>query len=252
MDLEILEKIGLTKGESRVYITLLNIGTSSVGDIIRDARVSRSKVYDVLARLIAKGIVSSIIEGKIKKFNAVPPKQLHEFIERQKLEIEDKEEKLANLMPQLKAIAPKGITTRAEILSGPRGIKAFFDMTLYENPKKDELLVLGYSKQASLYYHAYFRKHHKERIRRKIPARVIYDYETWFLKKRGKRTYVEQRYLPKGRKTPAFLFIFGDTVGTIVFTKEQKLCFMIKNKTVATSYKDYFDMLWKQSIKTGK
>ena len=125
-------------------------------------------------------------------------------------------------------------------------------MYLYDNPKKHKCYVLGYSKEASLYFHAYYRQFHKERIKRKIPGKVIYDYETWFLKNRNKRKYVEQRYLPKGIKTPAFIFIFGDTVGTIVFTKEQKLCFMIKNAVVADSYKIYFNLLWKTAIKTGK
>jgi len=251
MDLEILEKIGLTKGESRVYITLAKIGLSSVGNIINNSKVSRSKIYDVLNRLITKGIVTSVTEGKIKRFNAVPPRQLKEFIDMQKEELENKEQKLNELIPKLQKISPSP-ETYAEILSGPRGIKAFFDMSNYNNPTNDELLVLGYSREASIYFHAYWRDHHKERIKRKIHGRVIYDYETWFLKERNKRKYVEQRYLPKGIKTPAFILVWADTVGTIVFTKEQKLCFMIKNKEVAKSYKDYFELLWKQSTKTGK
>ncbi len=252
MNLEILHKIGLTKGESRVYIALLKLGSSSVGGIIKEGKIARSKIYDVLNRLQEKGLVGAVKEGKIKKFNAVPPENLHQFLEKEKKSIEHKEEDLQELLPQLKLIQPEKSSTSAEILSGPRGIKAFFDMTLYNNPKKDEVLVVGYSKEASLYYHAYFRQYHQERIKRKISSRVIFDYETWKLKDRGKRTYVQQRYLPKGMKTPAFIFIFGDTVGTIVFTKEQKLCFMIQNKVVARSYKDYFDIMWKQAIKTGK
>jgi len=117
---------------------------------------------------------------------------------------------------------------------------------------KEEILVAGYPPEASEYFHAYFRDYHKRRIKKKVSGKVIYDYETWFSKKRGKRKYVQQRYLPKGIKTPAFLYIFEDIVGTIVFTKEQKLCFMIKNKEVSNSYKAYFNILWKQSTRGDK
>ena len=46
---------------------------------------------------------------------------------------------------------------KAEILSGTKGIKAFFDMTLYENPNKNEVLFLGYTKAASMYFNEYFK-----------------------------------------------------------------------------------------------
>ena len=242
MDLGALQKIGLTKGESRVYIALLKIGPSGVGNIINNANVARSKVYDILNRLIDKSLVSSVTEGKVKRFNAVSPKQLSNFIESQKEDIAQKERELASLMPKLQKLTPSP-ENYAEILSGPRGIKYFFDMSNYDNPNKDEILVLGYSKEASIYFNAYWRQHHKERIKRKIHAKVIYDYETWLLKDRDKRMYCEQRYLLKGIKTPAFIYMFGDIIGTIVFTKEQKLCFMIKNKIAAKSYRDYFNIL---------
>jgi len=250
MDIELLGKIGLSKGESRAYVTLIKLGRSSVGGIIKQGKISRSKIYEVLERLKEKGLVSQVTEGKIKKFNAITPNRLHEFLDLQKKKIEEKNEELQKIIPELNAMQKRPTDGSAEILFGPRGIKAFFDMSLYEN--NEEILVLGYSKEASLYFHAYFRAYHKDRIKRKISGRVIYDYETWFLKNRGKRKYVQQRYLPKGMKTPAFVYIFKDIVGTIVFTKQQKLCFMIKDEEVAKSYRTYFNMLWKHSVKTGK
>ncbi len=249
MNTELLEKIGLTKGESKVYLTLLKIGQTSVGEIINYSGVSRSKIYDILERLKEKGVVSYVIEGKIKKFNAVRPERLQDFLDSEKSEIEEKEKELQKILPSLNKILPKSNKANAEILFGTRGIKAFFEMSL---KSKEEILVAGYPPEASEYFHAYFRDYHKRRIKKKVSGKVIYDYETWFSKKRGKRKYVQQRYLPKGIKTPAFLYIFEDIVGTIVFTKEQKLCFMIKNKEVSNSYKAYFNILWKQSTRGDK
>jgi sugar-specific transcriptional regulator TrmB len=243
MDIELLHNIGLTSGESKVYLALLKIGQCSVGEIIGKSGIARSKIYDILERLRVKGLVSYILEGKVKKFNAISPTRLYEFLELEKEKIADKEKELQRIIPYLEKISPNEDKASAEIFSGSRGIKAFFDMSLYKN--KGEVLVLGYSKEASLYFHSYFRDYHKKRIQRKIPGRVIYDYDTWYLKKRGKRKYVQQRYLPKDIKTPAFVYMFGDYVGTVIFSNKNKLCFLIKDKEVFESYKEYFNLLWK-------
>jgi sugar-specific transcriptional regulator TrmB len=242
MNIEILKNIGLTSGESRVYLTLLKIGQSSVGEIINNSHIARSKIYDILERLKEKGLIGYVLEGKIKKFNAVPPTRLQEFLEIEKEKIINKEQELQKIIPDLETITPNKTKASAEIFSGPRGIKAFFDMSLLS---KNEILVLGYSKEASLYFHSYFRDYHKKRMIRKIYGRVIYDYDTWFLKKRGERKYVQQRYLPKNVRTPAFIYMFEDYVGTIIFSKKNKLCFVIKDKEVLESYKEYFNLLWK-------
>ena len=248
MDQTLLEKIGLTESESKIYIALLTLGLSSVGPIINKTGVARSKIYDVLSRLGKKGLVSYVIDGKIKKFNAVSPNQLTRVIDLQKQVVKDRQNELNNIIPVLNKIKPVP-KTKAEILSGTKGIKAFFDMTLYENPNKNEVLFLGYTKAASMYFNAYFRDYNKKIQKQNIKGRVIYYYEAWFLKKRKKRKNVKQKYMHKDATTPAFIVIYGDTVGNIVFTPEQKLCFLIKNKDVAKSYKNYFEMVWKHSIK---
>jgi len=47
---KILMNIGLTKGEAKVYSALNKIGQSTIGPIIDESGISRSKIYDVLDR----------------------------------------------------------------------------------------------------------------------------------------------------------------------------------------------------------
>ena len=62
---EILKNIGLTEGEAKTYLALSSLGTSTVGNIISEADVSASKVYQILERLMQKGLVSMVVkEGK--------------------------------------------------------------------------------------------------------------------------------------------------------------------------------------------
>jgi sugar-specific transcriptional regulator TrmB len=53
----------LTKGESKVYQALLELGESPIGGIIKNSSVSHSKIYDILKRLAKKGLVSTIIRN---------------------------------------------------------------------------------------------------------------------------------------------------------------------------------------------
>jgi HTH-type transcriptional regulator, sugar sensing transcriptional regulator len=63
-----LIQLGLTSGEARIYLSLLKLGSSKVGSIVKDSRVSYSKVYDVLERLITKGLVSYVTFDIISKY----------------------------------------------------------------------------------------------------------------------------------------------------------------------------------------
>ena len=69
--IEILQRIGLTRGESEVYITLLKTGNTSSGRLIKDSGVSRSKVYEVLERLKQKGLVTEMIKQNVKYFTTL-------------------------------------------------------------------------------------------------------------------------------------------------------------------------------------
>ena len=44
MNEKLLEEIGLTKGEIRVYLTLLKLGETTTGKIIDNAEISSGKI----------------------------------------------------------------------------------------------------------------------------------------------------------------------------------------------------------------
>jgi len=58
MQLEILQRVGLTPGEAKIYLALLELGQSTTGPIVNKSKVSTSKTYKILERLENKGLVS--------------------------------------------------------------------------------------------------------------------------------------------------------------------------------------------------
>ena len=80
-DTKLLEDIGLTHGETKVYLALLRLGATKTGLLAKEAGVSSSKVYKILDRLIKKGLVGHVLKGKIKHFKALEPKRIIEYME---------------------------------------------------------------------------------------------------------------------------------------------------------------------------
>ena len=80
MDIKILEEIGLTKSEIKVYIALIELGPSSKGPIVKKAKITSSKIYEVLDKLTEKGLVSSVLKNNVKHFIASSPTRIKDYM----------------------------------------------------------------------------------------------------------------------------------------------------------------------------
>ena len=98
----ILEEIGLTKNEIKIYLVLLKLGSTSTGAIVKETGVHASKVYDGLNRLADKGLVTHVIIANTKHFKAVNPDRLIDFLEDKKKSIETQEDEIKKYLPELK------------------------------------------------------------------------------------------------------------------------------------------------------
>src|SRR3989338_5382046 len=92
----ITEILGLTKLESKVYLTLLDLGPSLAGLITRKSGIHRRSVYDALERLIQKGLIGYIVKNNRKYFEASNPERLVDLLR-------EKEATVQHLLPQLQA-----------------------------------------------------------------------------------------------------------------------------------------------------
>src|SRR3990170_6024964 len=72
--LDALKTIGLNKYERNLWVALLSRGASTAGELSDISNVPRSRCYDVLESLSARGFVV-IQPGKPMKYVAVPPRE---------------------------------------------------------------------------------------------------------------------------------------------------------------------------------
>ena len=120
---------------------------------------------------------------------------------------------------------------------------------LNELERGDTICILGAPRKAHERFEAYLIAWNKERVARGIRSRIILNYNCKrFGRAREKMPLTEVRYLQRGLETPAVIDIFKDYVVTIN-CYENPLCFLMRSRDSAETYRKYFDMLWKQAEK---
>ena len=121
-----LTNLGLTQGEAKVYLAMIQIGPSRVGKIVEISGVSQSKVYNVLDRLILKGLASYNLQDNIKHFQSLEPSRLHEYIQRKEDEIRRQKEGLAQIINNLSKNVYATKRSTSEIFAGERSLRSAY------------------------------------------------------------------------------------------------------------------------------
>jgi sugar-specific transcriptional regulator TrmB len=226
-----LRDAGLTENESKVYISLLEIGPSNAGAITKKSGLHRRVVYDVLDMLVKKGLIGYILKNNIRVFQASNPERFLEILR-------EKEEVIGEIMPNMISLYRK--TREKEetnFYKGKRGLRNVFEDQL-ECGK--EVLILGASSLAYEVMQYYFKWYDKRRKSKKIRARIIFH----DVDKNIKVPFSEIRYLPQKYASPVAINIYGDKIALILWQKEDPIAILIKNKDMAEGYKQYFELMW--------
>ena len=239
-----MENIGLTKSEIKIYTSLLKLGSSKSGKITKEVNLHRSRVYESLNRLLEKGLVSYVIKNGIKYFESTQPERLMSHVDEQKNILNEKEKKIKELIINIKREI--GVTkpeAEASILVGIEGYKTMRNDVLKTG--KDLYLIGGKGKEDRILKY-FFPNFNKIRIKNKIKWFILFESN---LKNKSitKMPLMECRFLPKGFTTPAVINVYGDRVVNVLWKGDYPLCFMVKNKDIADSYKQWFDILWRHS-----
>ena len=84
MDITILEDLGLSITEIKVYLSLLELGSSTAGPILEKSQLQNSVVHRAINTLITKGLINFILEGKRKIYQATDPENFITYIDEKK------------------------------------------------------------------------------------------------------------------------------------------------------------------------
>ncbi len=243
---KLLEEIGLTKNEIKVYLALLDLGLTTTSAIIKKTGINTSKVYESLERLLKKGMVSYTIIKNKKNWQAEDPERIKEFLDEEKKKIEQKEKEIEKIIPQLKAKRKfKEEISEYSIFEGIRGIKTAREKVLEVLGKGDTLYIIlsSYPKEEKL--EAYWIDFQKRRAKKGIKCRYVFNKNFKEMGiKREKILLTQSRYVKSGLLSPTWIEIYDDYVGIGVLGVNPSI-FLIKNKEVVKGFLNYFESLWK-------
>lgn len=244
-----LKNIGLTDSEIKVYLALLELGTSTKGPVVNKSGVASSKIYELLDKLIEKGLVSYIIKENRKYFTAADPSRIIDYLKEKQDMIKEQERDISQILPQL-LLKQKLATSMkdAEIYKGIKGYQTAREKLLKLMKKGDTMLVIGAPAEVNDKIEAWLLDYHKRREKLGIGMKILYNENArTYGELRTQWKLTEVKYMSENIITPSWIEIFNDNV-LICVLAESPLSFMIQNKDVADSFRSYFELLWNQKV----
>ncbi|MAG45847.1 MAG: hypothetical protein CMH63_03705 [Nanoarchaeota archaeon] len=241
-----LEDLGLSKGETKVYLALFELKEGTKHSIARIAGVSESKIYEILDKLIKKGLVSSITKNNIKRFYPANPNKLQDYVNKKKNELE-KEQKIVDiLLPQLfQKISEESELSKVEVFEGFNGIKSVLEELKQEFDSKYEWIAMGITSSKKEIFNRMWTNFHKERVRHKIKCRFIFtDKGTSFYNDLSSMSLTSTKVIKQ--ITPSGVAIYKNKTLILYYGKEPS-CIFITNKEISQSFTEFFNGIWKIS-----
>jgi len=247
MNLEVLRKVGLSAGEVTVYQALLALGSSSMNAIQEKTGISRRNIYDILAKLIEKGLATYTLEKGKKTFQLTHPNKITSYVEEKKQALTKIEEEMAPKLPILiKRFQASKSDIRAEVFRGNESIKALLEEAL--EYKKNYWL--GGNCGLDQFFPYWWKHYDEKRIKKKVFWYDLADYGLFLSdyekKKLFAEKYYELRFLPKDISSPMVIFMFGNKVAQILWSK-QSFAFVLESKEVSSSFMNYFKHFWNKA-----
>tara|TARA_Y100000310_G_scaffold157610_1_gene157017 strand:- start:346 stop:1071 length:726 start_codon:yes stop_codon:yes gene_type:complete len=241
MDVQILEDIGLSNAEIKVYIALLELGTSTAGPILDRSGLQSSVVFLTLNKLVDRGFVSFVKEGTRKHYQASNPRHIVDFIN-------EKKERFEEVLPEL-LLKQEAAKEKPEVIvfRNIRGVKELL-MELLE-AGGNEHHTFGSTGDSLMLGKAWWVRYHKKRAQMGIKAKLLFNESLKEWKAEVKYGKTEVRYTTEGFEPLTETIIRNNKIGIIIWT-EKPIGILIENSIAAKSYDQFFNIIWKSASST--
>jgi HTH-type transcriptional regulator, sugar sensing transcriptional regulator len=242
----VLQEIGLTQNEVKVYLALLELGESKTGEILKESGLNSGRIYEILDSLQKKGLVSYIVESGVKLFSPADPRRVKEYLNEKKKAIEKQEVDYNTILPELlKKVSSIKADTNIEVFIGLKGLKTAWQKE-FSYPKSQTIHIMGVTvsvKYTKPVWDYFANIHRKKRENLGYKVKKLLSVEA----KKERRLHekkAEVKYLPYGSMV-AIGIISNLTIISIV--TENPTSITIESEEVAKHFKEQFQILWGQA-----
>ncbi|NDK10145.1 TrmB family transcriptional regulator [Candidatus Gracilibacteria bacterium] len=240
IDIKILENIGLSETEAKIYISLLEKGTQSISGISIVSGCNRMQVYASIPRLTENKLIGETVRGKRKYYFAENPENLENIFYEKKLLFQ-------NTISLLKS--------KYEKKQAKPELRTFYTKDAMKHIFYDVVETLN---TGDTYYRYSSRKHDnlrgflsedykKKRDMKEIQRMIITSDELKKIKEKGNNKLNREIV-----SIPKLYDLFEDNISKIIYANkvaiidyESETSFIIENKKLADFEKKIFKLLFK-------
>ncbi len=247
MNLEELRELGLSNGQVRVYTAILELGSATINRIQEKTALERRAIYDIVNKLIERGLVSYTSERGKRTYQCTHPRNLQEELRKKQQILETLAAKLPLVTDAYNAAKP---VVRAEVYRGNESMKTLLNEALEYDATYWFGGNTGIESQTGPAMKRWFKKWMERRVEMK---KFMYDLVDWgtYLEdylpndlKKHKKHFYKYCTLPKALRSPMVIIIFGNKVAQVLWS-QQSFAFVLESNEVRESFMKYFYYFWK-------
>ena len=244
--IKFLSYLNLGFEESKVYLALLDKGASTILELSRATKISRTNVYRLIDILKENGFVEESSEGSKRLFHPVGMHKLEMLVKEQ----ESKAEFLRNIFPEISTIIPASNSisqpdTKVLFYKGEDGIKQMLWNTLNA---KSECFSYTFNSFEELVGKDFLESWIREYNFRRLKFRDLIG-NAKILKNGDYSERFETRFItPDVMTIDHQRFIYGDVVAYFDYSEGQLFGVEIYNKKNAKLQKQLFEIVWRLGV----
>lgn len=232
----VLKQFDLNDKESQIYLAMLELGQANVQEIAIKANIKRTTAYDILSSLISQGLIGQTQKGKKRLFYAEEPEKLYKLLE-------EKREKLNNILPILKSLYnTAGAKPKIRYYEGTAGLKQVYRDTL---TYQGELLAFVTENIIKNLGQDFANEYIAKRTKAKISVRAIApDTEEMINYKKSDKEFIKQTRLVPKEKFPFTIEmnIYGNKLAFMSF--KESMGIIIESNAIADNLRLLFELAW--------
>ncbi len=237
-----LVSYGLTENEAAIYVYLLKKLEATVFEIAKETGIPRATVYITLDKMKEQKLVSLLRKNNVQYYTPENPSRL-------KMIIEEKDEILKSLLPQLSAI----IDTDAEkpdvrLYTGASGVKVVLEDILETMERKKERILLAASRTEILdRFPGYFPEWIKRRESLKITTRLILPESDKKMHAFEPNALREVKYIPDMFGFKAMIEIYGNKMAVFSLKEGEIYSVVIESEPIVQTFIKFFSFAWEHA-----
>jgi HTH-type transcriptional regulator, sugar sensing transcriptional regulator len=240
--LKSLLDIGLDEKEAAFYLAALEHGQGTVRELAEAAGITRTNAYDVLNRLMRRGLLALFETDSPKRTFVVAeePTRLAEMVaERQRI--------VDGALPELRALYNQThARPRIRFYQGDDGVRSVMAATLHS--RSDLVGILSVQDLLVSPGREYMSSYVEQRVARGLALKVVRSRETeaeamWRTDRDALR---EVRLAPAGQVFSMTMLVHDDVV-SIIASRRENFGLTIESHEFAVTQRNLFETLWSAS-----